>query len=84
MLGDADINEVEKKLKDMEDDIFEIRLVPGDIRSHKKYLYAIMEFPEDTIITVDDDVYYNSQMIEILVNTSIKYPNSPDDIFLTP
>lgn len=63
------------KLKDMEDDIFEIRLVPGDVRSHKKYLYAIMEFPEDTIITVDDDVYYNSQMIEILVNTSIKYPN---------
>lgn len=63
------------KLKDMEDDIFEIRLVPGDIRSHKKYLYAITEFPEDTIITVDDDVYYNSLMIEVLVNTSIKHPN---------
>lgn len=57
-----------------EDDIFEIRLVAGDIRSHKKYLYAFQEYPEKTIITCDDDVYYDSKLIEYLLNASIRYP----------
>ena len=33
-----------------------VKLVDGDMRSHKKYLYAFKEYPEDIVITVDDDM----------------------------
>lgn len=62
-------------LRKQEDKLFEIRLVEGDIRSHKKYLYAIQEFPEKNFITCDDDVYYETDMIERLVNTSLRFPH---------
>ena len=62
-------------LRKEEDSIFEIRLVKGDIRSHKKYLYVLQEYPEKTFITCDDDVYYEPDMIENLVNTSLRFPN---------
>ena len=34
-----------------EDGLFEVRLVDGDIRSHKKYYYAFQQFPDWTTIT---------------------------------
>lgn len=33
-------------------------LVDGDIRSHKKYFYAMEEYPESIVITIDDDIIY--------------------------
>jgi hypothetical protein len=54
----------------------EIRLCEGDLRSHKKYYYAMQEFKNDIIITVDDDVFYNSNIIEHLITLNKKYPNS--------
>jgi hypothetical protein len=54
----------------------EIRLCKGDLRSHKKYYYALQKFPEDTIITVDDDIYYRKEMIEKLITLSKLYPKS--------
>jgi hypothetical protein len=53
----------------------DIRLCNEDLRSHKKYYYVIQEFPEDIIITVDDDVFYHSRLIEDLVNLHLKFPN---------
>ncbi len=44
-----------------------ISLVDEDLRSHKKYYYALKEFPDDCIITVDDDVFYHSSLLETLV-----------------
>lgn len=52
----------------------EIRLKEDDIRSHKKYYYAIKEFPKDFIITIDDDVFYNSQLLSQLIELNQKYP----------
>ena len=46
-----------------------------DLRSYKKFFYTIQEYPEDNIITVDDDIYYPSDMLENLVNLNFKYPN---------
>ena len=63
-------------LRKQEDDLFEIRFVDGDIRSHKKYYYAMKEFPESTIVTVDDDIYYHPKTITYLINSSQKYPHS--------
>ena len=51
-----------------------IRYVNEDLRSHKKYIYAIEEFPNDYIITLDDDLYYEKNLILNLVNLKKEYP----------
>ena len=43
---------------------------------HKKYYYTMLEHPQATIITVDDDVFYPEYLIETLIKTSKKYPNA--------
>lgn len=58
------------------DELFEIRFVENDIRSHKKYFYVLKEYPEKDFITCDDDVFYDPYMIERLLNTSELYPKS--------
>src|ERR1035437_9916865 len=52
----------------------EIQLKEDDFRSHKKYYYAINEYRNDVIITVDDDVFYHKELIENLVNIYHKFP----------
>ncbi len=46
-----------------------------DLRSHTKYFYVMQEFPNDIIITVDDDVYYNKNTIKQLWESYKKHPN---------
>lgn len=53
-------------LLEMEDDIFEIRFVEGDIRSHKKYYYVAKEFGSMFVVLIDDDIFYPPTMIEEL------------------
>lgn len=45
-----------------------------DIRSYKKLIPTLKEYPDDVIITVDDDVLYNHDFVENLVNAYIKDP----------
>ncbi|MCQ2070095.1 MAG: glycosyltransferase [archaeon] len=52
----------------------EIRFVDDDLKSHKKYLYAMQEYPDKTIITIDDDVVYDNKMIEKLWEAHEAYP----------
>lgn len=52
----------------------EIRWCEKNLRSHKKYYYAMQEFPDDIIITVDDDVIYKDTMIENLIKGYRCYP----------
>lgn len=47
-----------------------------DLRSHKKYYYAMKEFSENIIITVDDDILYPSNLVENLYNTHKTFPNA--------
>lgn len=56
-----------QKLLALENDIFEIRFVDGDIRSYKKFYYAFQEYPNAYIITIDDDVLYPSDTISSLI-----------------
>ena len=53
----------------------EIRFVEDDLRSHKKYFYAIQEFNGSLVITVDDDVYYHEDVLKILVDAHRRHPN---------
>ncbi len=45
-----------------------------DLRSHKKYYFAMQEYPEDIVVTVDDDLYYDADMIERLYGAYQKHP----------
>ncbi len=47
-----------------------------DLKSHKKYYYAIKDFPDDIIITVDDDFIYRADLIELLIKGYKKEPNA--------
>lgn len=69
-------DEVPKRLRDLQNDIFSIQYVDGDIKSHKKYYYAFMLYPKETIITVDDDTIYPPCLIDQLVSASHSFPQS--------
>ncbi len=47
-----------------------------DIKSYKKLIYSVRDFPNDLIITIDDDVIYDVEMIEELYNAHLKYPKA--------
>lgn len=55
----------------------EIIVTPENIRSYKKLYHSLVKFPNDIIITVDDDVIYEYDLIERLVNA---YKETPDVI----
>ena len=59
-----------------ENDIFNIRLVEGDIRSHKKYYYVSKEYKDSLIFLIDDDIYYPTDILEKSLNEYLKNPNT--------
>lgn len=61
---------IPSKLWNEVDELFEIRFVSEDIRSHKKYYYAMKDFPLKTIVTCDDDIFYHSQMLKSLLDVN--------------
>lgn len=42
----------------------DIRLVDGDISSHKKYAYAFQEYRDELVFLIDDDIIYPSTCVE--------------------
>lgn len=69
-------NSLPKKLLALKKRGLEIVLCEGDIRSHKKYYYSLQQFPDDDIITVDDDLLYPSYLIEELVSLRAQFPEA--------
>lgn len=53
----------------------EYRHTTDGLGSHKKYYYAMQEYPDDIIITVDDDIIYPPSMISSLMKCYRKWPN---------
>lgn len=47
-----------------------------DIKSYKKLIFALKEFPNACIITIDDDLIYNFDLVENLVAAHKSSPNS--------
>lgn len=45
-----------------------------DLRSHKKYYYALQEYPDDLVILADDDMFYPRDMIAELLKMHRMYP----------
>lgn len=70
------IEDLPMSLLERQNELFEIRLVDGDIRSHKKYFYVAREYPDSLVLLIDDDLYYPTDMIEKLFNERLSYPDS--------
>ncbi len=53
----------------------EIHWCDIDLKPHNKYYHAMQEYPNDIIITVDDDIYLPPTAIEELILCWIKHPS---------
>ncbi|MDR2685767.1 MAG: hypothetical protein LBB23_03295 [Rickettsiales bacterium] len=56
--------------------LFEIRFYSENIRSYTKLIPALKDFPDDIIITIDDDINYPRDLIKKLLRAHKKYPNA--------
>lgn len=65
-----------KSLLKMRSKGLEIILRDGDLRSHKKYVYALRELEGKDFIIVDDDVFYNTKTLEKIVKLHKQYPQT--------
>lgn len=52
----------------------EIRFCERNLRPHKKYFYAFRDFPDDLVVTVDDDMLYPPNLVERLYESYKKHP----------
>lgn len=55
---------------------FEIRWLDTNLRSYRKLVHALEEFPGHSIVTVDDDKIYAADALESLVETAKRYPGT--------
>ena len=53
----------------------EVVVEDGDIRSYKKLIPTLKSNPEAIIITIDDDVLYDFDIVERLFNSYLKHPH---------
>lgn len=56
--------------------VFEIRNYDRDIRSYRKLIPALSDFPDDVIVTVDDDVKYHKNMLRDLLRLHRRFPDA--------
>ncbi|MDE5838516.1 MAG: glycosyltransferase, partial [Paramuribaculum sp.] len=54
--------------------VFEIRDYPRDIRSYRKLVPALADFPDAVIITVDDDVAYSPHLVRDMLELHQQFP----------
>lgn len=71
-----DIEKLPKQLLEQRQRGLEIVLCEEEIRSHTKYFGAFRDYPDDIIITVDDDILYKKDLIETLIKYHKKFPHS--------
>ncbi len=54
----------------------EIKFTPYCLKCHTKYFFSMQEYSESVIITVDDDVLYDHDLVENLIHSYQKYPKA--------
>lgn len=69
---------ITKELQELksESPIVEIRFNALEIRSYKKLIPALEDFPEDVIVTIDDDIYYHQHLLRDLVRLHKHLPEA--------
>lgn len=73
---DVQETDITKEMRSLEQYGVEYVFVPLNLRPHKKYYYAMQQYPEAIIITVDDDVVYEEDTVQSLLQTHRKYPRA--------
>lgn len=53
-----------------------LRWCPADLKPHKKYFWAFQEYPDDLIVTIDDDLLYGPTLLERLVDSYLLFPDA--------
>ena len=71
--GEADLPS--PLLEDLAADRFTLRWC-DNLGSHKKYFYAMQEYPSDIIVTVDDDTFYHPDSLQKLFDAHTRFPNA--------
>ncbi|GAB5565092.1 MAG: glycosyl transferase [Winogradskyella sp.] len=74
-LNDSYEGKIPKKLKKLIGDTFEVRYSPYTF-SHRKLIHSIDTFPNDIIITCDDDLIYEPTSISQLYKEHLENPNA--------
>lgn len=68
--------EIPPQLQDLCSYGLEIRFCDEDLLAHKKYYYAMQEFPDKLIVTYDDDIIYPEDSLEKLLKMHRQHPNA--------
>lgn len=71
--SEFNIDDIPLILKKMKKKGLEIRFCK-DLKSYKKLVPTIKEYPNDTIITIDDDIFYPYNFIENFYTEHKRYP----------
>jgi hypothetical protein len=70
------IESLPKKLLKLRKRGLEIRFCDENLKPHKKYYYAIKEYPDSNLIIIDDDFIYPPNLLKNLINSHEKYPKA--------
>jgi hypothetical protein len=70
--NDVDVKDIPDSLISLKKFGLEIIIKNENLGSHKKYFYAMQEFPRDIIITVDDDYIYDRHLVRDLMRAHQK------------
>lgn len=77
------VDDFPNRLSDLPEDLLalrdrglDIRFTDEDLKLHNKYFWAIREYPDDVVITVDDDVLYRPEMVETLLEGYRLHPEA--------
>lgn len=65
---------VDKNITSLQQKGIEIKYFTEDYKPHNKYLHAMREYPNDVIVTFDDDALYPPHLLELLVSVHKKFP----------
>ena len=74
--NNEDLKKLPNEIKHFEDMGLKIVQTDDNLKCHTKYFYAMNDFPNDIIITVDDDVIYGPICLEKLYSSYLRYPKA--------
>lgn len=74
-LGEDEFSGIElpDRLKKLQNKGLQIRFCK-DVGVHTKYFYVLKEYLHDYVITIDDDMYYDTSLVKKLMHTAKKHP----------
>jgi glycosyltransferase involved in cell wall biosynthesis len=70
------MEDVPRRLTQLCGKLFEIAWVPENMRSYKKIIPALEQYPDDCLVTIDDDLVYRRDMLEKLWEAHRRFPGT--------